>query len=712
MPYREPGARARFVRTANPVANAGASRIMGLVGTGINYYDVYNETVQKNSDRPYDTLAHENIFQIESVSSLPVYSDRTNPENVFYEEGVDYTLKEGKYLVWRTLSDDFVQPTLVNVDTDPYATEGCRAFENQCRYYVDANNYYFVIDGDWRIEVTFANKTDGCYRIIKTDTNELIGEYVCGEEINTAIPGINLKVPSTYKLPEDADVDSEENLVTEGDYFIIHTTACKTEQEASVTIDKAASVTGLRNSIKKVNLINTGKVIDGTYRLVIRNALAKEFQVVKVDTSSGIATEEVIYPDASDTSVMATWIDGDEVYDIIPGVEIILGPFKYTPNDNDSITLVTQARIIDETLPGEGDSYYITYKYRKSAEGYNPQYFSDYDEIIAEYGNYEVTASGYVKNSLTLGAEIAFNNGIEQIILVQAKGNSDADFCDAIDRLKRTLPGVDNVNTIIPLTTSPVVGAYCANHVDLMSSYEMGKERMCYLASYMNQPMSKQPTGSDRSMGIIETCKGYSNERVVYVVPGKVIKSIRDINTGRSTDRPLHGCYLAVAVASLGLVNDPAEPLTNKTIAGFSYLPETYTKAEMNLMATNGACILVMRGNNIYVRHGITTSTIEVNSMEITCIQIKDYVIEAVRTACGELYIGLKNTAGVVSDISYTVTNILTQFINAVIIEDFQNLSVKRSTTDPRQVDVKFEVLPIYALTYIDISFGFTVTGA
>ena len=713
MSYRSPGIYAKFVKTASAVPNAGASRIMALVGTGISYYEVYNETIQRNSDRPYDELANNNVFEISSVSSRPIYSTKNNPENVIYtkmdDDGIgDFQIKDGKYIVWRTLSDDFVQPTLVNVDTDPYINEGSRAFEQQCKYFVDANNSHFMIDGEWRIEVTFANQSDGCYRIIKLDTNELIGEYVVGTAINTAIPGINLTVPSTYKLPDTSDIDSDDNLIKAGDYFIIKTVASKTEQEAAAAIDTQASVPKLRASISKVNLINTSRVKDASYRIVIKNATTHEFQVVEIESINGIATETVIYPDANDTTAYATWIEGDEIYDGIPGVEVILGALIYEPNVNDSVTITTQARVVDETIPGEGDSYYVSYKYRKDDEGFDAQYFSTFDEIRAEYGDYEVTASGFVKNSLTLGSEIAFANGVTQIICVQAKGNTDAEFCDAIDRLRKTLPGVDNVNTVVPLSTSATVGTYCMNHVDIMSSYDYAKERMCYLGASMNQPMSKQPTAADRSLGIIEACKGYSNERVVFVAPGRVIKSVKDINTGKYYDRPLAGCYLAVAVACLGLGSDPAEPFTNKSITGFSYLPDSYTKSELNLMATNGACLLVMRGNNIIVRHGITTDAVEVNSMEITCIQIKDYVIEAVRTTLGQLYIGLKNTSSVIGDIQFTVNNILSQFVGRTILESYAGLSVTRSKTDPRAINVKFEIMPIYAVTYIDIEFSFS----
>lgn len=708
MPYKVPGAYARFVKTASPVANAGASRIMALVGTGLNYYEVYNETVARQSDRPFDTLTHENVFEIISISSKAIYSGKNNPTNVIYNQGVDFDLKDGKNIVWRTLDNEIQQPTLVNVDTDPFINEGSRAFANNCTYVVDVNNSYFVQDGQWRIEVTYPAKDQGCYRIINVDTNELLGEFVCGDTVNTTIPGINLKVKSTYKLPTTSSVDSDDNLVATGDYFIIKTVAGKTEKEATAVMNTKSSVIGLRNSVTKVNIINDGRVVNGQYKIIMKSAITKEFQVVSVDNSQAIPQEQVIYPDASDATKTAVWVSGNEIYDIIPGVEVILGDFKYTPADNDAVVIDTSARVVDSTLPGEGDSYYVSYKYRKASSGYDAKLFSDYDKLVAEYGNYEVTASGFVKNSLSLGAEIAFKNGIQQIICVEAKGTSDAEFCDAIDKLKRTLPGVSNVNTVVPLSTSVAVGAYCANHVDTMSSYEMGKERMTYLGAFMNQPLTKQPSGKDRTMGIIETCEGYNNERVVFVAPGEVVKSIRDINTGKSYDRTLPGCYLAVAVASIGLKNDPAEPLTNKTITGFSYLPTSYMESELNLMAGAGACLLIQSGNNIIIRHGITTSVTEVNSMEITLIQIKDYVIEACRTACGKLYIGRKNTASAVSDVNYTITNILNQFISQEIIVGYSNLSVKRSTEDPRQIDVKFEIEAVYPLNYINISFGFS----
>ena len=47
MPYRVPGAYARFVKSASTVNNVGATRALGLIGTGANYFEVYNEAIKK-----------------------------------------------------------------------------------------------------------------------------------------------------------------------------------------------------------------------------------------------------------------------------------------------------------------------------------------------------------------------------------------------------------------------------------------------------------------------------------------------------------------------------------------------------------------------------------------------------------------------------------------------------------------------------------------
>lgn len=703
MAYRAPGAYARFVRTASQVSNPGASRIMGLIGTGLNYYEIYNEPVKRVKDRPYDTLSNPNVMEVLSVSSKAVFFGKNTPDNVFYTQGAnaDFELKDGQHIVWRTLTAAPIEPAIVNIDgTDPFINEGCKEFNDHITIMVDGANGYLVEDGEWMIEVTYVAKDQGCYRVINNLTKELVGEYVAGAGSTNVIPGCKLTVASTFTAPADASPESEESLISVGDYVVYKTVAGKTEVEAQAAID-ATSTTGLPAYVTGLEVINDGLVVDGTYNLVIKDAATKAFQILKGTT--------VVYP--ADGTSTAIWTADKELYDIIPGVTLTLKDLKLTINDNDKVVIKTSARIVDETLPGEGDSYYISYKYRKPESGYAPRIFTDYDDVVTEYGNYDVTAAGFVLNSLSLGAEIAFQNGVTSIVCVQAKGNSDREFIAALEAAKRILPGIDNINTIIPLTSSSQVGAEAMKHVELMSSYEHGKERMVYLGAALNQPMTKNPTGADRSVGMIETAQAYGNERVVFVTPGEIVKDIRDLRTGRTNERTLPACYPAIAVAALGLVNDPAEPLTNKQIAGFKYIPQVLMESEKNMLAAAGCLILDQRGSVIKVRHGITTSTTEVNSQEITLIQIKDYVIAACRKATAALYVGQKNRPSVVADVQYTITSILNQFIGQEVLIGFSGLSVKRSTEDPRQIDVKFEIEAVYPLNYINITFGFAAVS-
>ncbi|MNV42048.1 Phage tail sheath protein [compost metagenome] len=165
---------------------------------------------------------------------------------------------------------------------------------------------------------------------------------------------------------------------------------------------------------------------------------------------------------------------------------------------------------------------------------------------------------------------------------------------------------------------------------------------------------------------------------------------------------------MAVAVASLGLKNDPAEPLTNKSINGFKDLNQLYTESEMNLMAESGCLVMRQTGSVIKVRHGVTTSTVDINSQEITLVQIRDYVIAAARQSLGESYVGNKLRPTIISDIQSALISLLNQFKGQEVILNYGGINVKRSTEDPRQVDVKFEIEAVYPLNFIDISFSFS----
>ncbi len=694
MAYRAPNTYARFIKTSGTVNASGTSRILGIVGTGLNYYEVYNEAVSRSKTKPYDELSNDNIFEILSVSSKPIYSGKNTPNNVFYRENDTFTLKDQNKISWNTLATN--PPELIHKIP---AQTGSQILSEAMTAVIESD--HLVEDGEWLIEITYVHPVAGAFRVINNKTKEVMGECSVSDEFkNDLIPGVNLKIETTFRAEA---VDSEESATKVGDFVLLQTIAAKTEREAFIELrDGESTDSELKKCIKNIAIENNSMIVAGNYVLSLSNIdeTISSFDYTITNDVDSFSQQGTISLGVSSTEIRA-----------IPGVRFSLEVRDLSKlSDGDNITFVVHGTVIGMS-PQETTTYYVSYKYRKAEEDYAPVMYNDYDDIVKEYGNYDVAASGSVVNSISLGAEIAFLNGVNSIVCMQAKNDSDYEINAAIDKLKRTTNGIDNINTIVPLTTSPNVGVHLINHVDLMSSYENAKERMGYLAAGLDQPISKIAVSGDLTLGMVETAKTYNNERIVYVTPNSLIKDVKDLRTGVINERLIPACYAAVAVASIGLSHDPAEPLTNKSISGFKRLSSALMESEKNQLAEAGCLVLDQRGNRIFIRHGVTTDPTEVNSSEITLVQIKDYVINAIRISTADLYVGKKNKPSIVSDITYTIQSILGQFITQEIILGFSGLSIKRSKEDPRQIDVNFEIEAVYPLNYISISFGFSTVS-
>ena len=159
--------------------------------------------------------------------------------------------------------------------------------------------------------------------------------------------------------------------------------------------------------------------------------------------------------------------------------------------------------------------------------------------------------------------------------------------------------------------------------------------------------------------------------------------------TGFTSLKVLPGNYLAVAVAALAMKNDPAEPLTNKRLIGFSGLVNHYSEPELNILSANGCLAIKQESTVIKVRHGVTThasidTLADIQSNEITLVQIKDYVINGCRKTLGDMYVGGKLKPSIVSDMEFTLKSLLNKYITDSIIINYEDLVVARDLSDPR----------------------------
>lgn len=374
----------------------------------------------------------------------------------------------------------------------------------------------------------------------------------------------------------------------------------------------------------------------------------------------------------------------------------------------------SRPRIYAYGQPHDNDVYYITYKYAKN--DFSPKLFDDFDQIKEEYGLYSIATTGQVTNPVTLAAEIAFNNGAQEVVVCQTESNTKHSFMKAIDRLGELYNGIDNIDIIVPLTSDWEVVKYLSNHVTKFSGEDYNMYRMGYVSADKNEPTDSEAYDYlGNGLGSIQKSQLLNNERMVYVVPGNVNKTVINPITGYSSTKSLPGYFGAVAVAALSMRNDLSEPLTNKQIYGIDSLGKLYKDIEANKLAAAGCLVLKQERDVIKVRHGITThyefeTFNDIHSNEITFIQIKDSVIAQVRQELGKNYVGNKLKPSMVNDVEYAITQLLNTMITNETILGYEGLSVKRDIDNPMQINIIFYIEAVYPLNFIEIKFGFSTT--
>ena len=372
MPYRVPGAYARFVKSASTVNNVGATRALGLIGTGANYFEVYNEAIKKSDSQSYDTLAYKNVFEIISVTDKALSNGSIVKGSKEFEEGKAFTLKEGNKIAWNT-----IQPGEYAITAQ--ANERSLKLKEQIEAIVNDNQEYAIVDGSYTLEITYledafdhsdsAHVNCGCYRVTDNSSKKIIGEWGVSNDFNTtAVPGLKLKITDLF-VPDTTG----ESITKVGDSVTITTIAAKTEIEPQIVFDE--TVPGysqkLRESFVPVNkeevksaedykyflVTDSDEVISGTYDLEVVDSATKEVQITRVSDNT------VIYGPKKVDAV-------SEYLNIIPGITFLLPDFdKDVVNTGDTVRIVTTAATFGEAI-AENNVYYISYKYKKAIEDY------------------------------------------------------------------------------------------------------------------------------------------------------------------------------------------------------------------------------------------------------------------------------------------------------------------------------------------------------
>ena len=512
---------------------------------------------------------------------------------------------------------------------------------------------------------------------------------------------------------------------------ILTSTADKTGLEIGIDLINPLaiiSINELDNYIKDIEIVKESKLTDGDYVVEYVSGITPKTVAIRVSkivpklNADGLIEENLI--PASATLKVSTFKNG-VISSIIPGVKFTLNAkditdaIAATPDPKikkgDILGIIsTRPVTFPSGQPADGDVYYISYKYRRT--DFSPRIFTQYEDIVATYGNYNVALNGYVSNGVTLAAQLAMQNGAEEVIISQVESDTNQGFKDAIDKLANIDENIVSVDIIVPLTTDYEVIQHLSDHVTLYSSDEYCLYRMGYVGASKDEPIDSDAKDYEGDkLGSIQKTMAIKNERMVYVVPGTIQKTVINPITGYSVVRTLPAPYAAAAVAGLAMRNDLAEPLTNKIVYGIDSLGTIYQEVDANKLANAGCLVLKQDKNEIRVRHGITTfyefqTFNDVHSNEITFIQIKDRVISLCRSELGRKYVGNKLKTSILNDIEYTLTQLLNTLAAAETIIGYEGVSVTRDIDNPMQVNIKFFIEAVYPLNFLEVEFGFSTT--
>lgn len=385
----------------------------------------------------------------------------------------------------------------------------------------------------------------------------------------------------------------------------------------------------------------------------------------------------------------------------IPGAEVLVTDTRGV-GVGDTAIVSTYERGGQE--PGIGDSYYITYNYRK--DDFGTRLFTDIRAIEAEYGE------NSPENPVTLASYMAFENGAVLVGVKQTEKDVDEDgdgvfdtattssYIDAVNDLEGALPGGTLLNYIVPVALPSTDTAsffnFLARHCDIQSTIRRRAER----TAICGFPAGTLP----RTAGEIAQAVGRSRLRVVY--PDIVTLSL-DQADGTSEQFLVDGSFLAAALA--GVISAPrrdvATPWTGLRIFGFDNLARVMDAVEMNQTAVRGVTVLEDRPSYIRVRQGFTTEMTNILTKTPTVYTIADYVQQQTRLAL-EQFIGVKFLPGILSQIEGRLANVLKLLVQAEILTAYTGVKANVAGDDPTVAEVQAWYQPVFPLLYIIVTFN------
>ena len=303
-------------------------------------------------------------------------------------------------------------------------------------------------------------------------------------------------------------------------------------------------------------------------------------------------------------------------------------------------------------------------------------------------------------NTLAIGAQLAISQGASYIMCVQLQDNissATTGWQAAMDALELQecycvvpMRGLDTTST--PEST---ILNYLKTHVTDMSTMVERKFRMALIGV---------PIGTTTTAAFISIATLCDSERMAVLTPDTMDLTLNGVT------ETVDGSYLAASVA--GIICNPnytwGEPISGKSVIPFDDIVDPFTRTEKNMMAGNGVMIIEKKGpGDFRIRHALTTNPSTVAEQELKVTRIKDGLSKYMISSLESAFINTRNVGNeTISNIKAFMKFLLSNVISRQDITEFSDPDVRVSPSDPRQINISFNVRPSYDVNYIKITFG------
>lgn len=373
---------------------------------------------------------------------------------------------------------------------------------------------------------------------------------------------------------------------------------------------------------------------------------------------------------------------------------------------NSALGFVGGSEVFTPQDPALGVTYSVSYTYTRPTSAYGPVLAFSMSDVLNYAGPLAVDSGNNPLYTLTVAAQIAFNNGAPAIYLQGLNPNDGAtltQFQNALNKLQAIscaiVVPVTGGNVATPISPATAVAVWSATqaHVDFMSSTPERKERTGYVGTYSTDVTTN-----------ISQATSLDDKRMLFVYNNQPTYFVGSATTASTLD----GSYLAAAISGIrtSTAFDVATPLTHKLVTGFASIPDTLLVSQKTLLVSNGVCVIGTVSGSSLVIEGTTTNVSTVDNSEISVVETADFVIQSCRTILEAIFIGQKILPNTPSLVATTTTAILNQLTTQQLINGLVgSVTAVVDNGNPSQIDVSFTYNPVFSLELIFITFGLSL---